>query len=114
VKNFSDYYMEENADLLRRQADLTRMKYLQVVIGKTQTIKNKYQSIEEQKLVNREQYAKKIVLSELRHKDAENRIVEYEALERQLVEKLKETSSLHRTALNNLEKVVQDGNRYYQ
>lgn len=35
-------------------------------------------------------------------------------MENMLVNKLKETSTKHRTALTNLEKIVQDGHRYYQ
>lgn len=66
VKNFTDQYLEENADVIKRQQELQRMKYLQVVIGKTQTIKNKMQSQEEQKHMNREIYARKMVLSDLK------------------------------------------------
>ena len=70
--------------------------------------------MEEQKLQNKEVYAKKIVLTDLKSKEAEAKIMQYEALEKQLVGKLKETSNIHRTALVNLEKIVKDGHRYYQ
>jgi len=35
-------------------------------------------------------------------------------MERELVDKLKETSNKHRSALSNLEKVIFDGHKYYQ
>lgn len=41
VKNFEAVYLEENAEHIQREKELQRMKYLQVVIGKTQNIKNK-------------------------------------------------------------------------
>lgn len=40
--------------------------------------------------------------------------MQLEAIERELVGKLKETSSMHRVAQDRLQKVVTDGHKYYE
>ena len=50
------------------------MKYLQVVIEKTHGLKEKLKAQEEQKTMNKEIYAKKLVLSELRTREAGTKI----------------------------------------
>lgn len=44
-------------------------------------IKNKLQNQEDQRMANKEIYARKIVLSELKSKEAETKIMQFEALE---------------------------------
>ena len=74
VKQMTDLNSGENLEIIRRQEELNKIKYLQVVIGKTQMIKNKLQSHEEQRMMNKEIYARKIVLSELKSKETEAKI----------------------------------------
>lgn len=64
------------------------MKYLQVVIEKTHGLKEKLKAQEEQKIMNKEIYAKNMVLSELRAREAGTKIMQMEEAERQLVGRL--------------------------
>ena len=89
------------------------MKYLQVVIEKTHGLREKLKAQEEQKTMNKEIYAKKLVLSELRAREAGTKIQQMEEVERQLVDRLKATSNKHREALAALNKVALDGRDYY-
>jgi RNase adaptor protein for sRNA GlmZ degradation len=114
VQKTIDQTIEETKEHNREKEEQQKLRYLQIVIGKTQNIRNKLAVQEEIKNSNKEVYAKKLILSDLKSKEAEQKIMQFEAIERELVDKLKETSSKHRVALGHLQKVVTDGHKYYE